>query len=71
MNRRFWELVCGAYPAIILLFGLNVTLFVLLGLTFPFVTPDSGSYYASLLAGGLLAVTMIPLIYVIRTCRSR
>jgi hypothetical protein len=53
------------------MFALNVTLFVLLALSFPFVTPGSSSYYASLLAAVVLVASFVGLVYVIRACRSR
>jgi hypothetical protein len=71
MKERFWEIVCGAYPAVVVLFVLNLTLLIFLGISFPFVTPGSGSYYVTLLAGAIIAVSLVGLVSVIRVCRSR
>lgn len=71
MHARFWEIVCGMYPAVVLLFGMNATLLVLLVITFPFVDPNSASYYASLLAGAILVTSLAALAWIIRICRSR
>jgi hypothetical protein len=71
MKERFWEIICGAYPAIVVLFVLNLTLLIFLAISFPFVTPGSGSYYVTLLAGAIIAVSLVGLVSVIRVCRSR
>lgn len=71
MDERFWEIVCGAYPAIVVLFVLNVTLLVFLVISFPFITPGSGSYYVTLFAGAVIVVSLVGLVSVIRVCRSR
>lgn len=71
MKERFWDIVCGAYPAIVVLFALNITLLAFLLISFPFVTPGSGTFYVILFAGSVILVSLVGLVSVIRVCRSR
>ena len=71
MNERFWEIVCAALPAFVLLFAFDVVLFVLLALSFPFVERGSDTYYVALLSAGLLTVLLVGSVAVIRGCRRR
>lgn len=71
MKESFWDVICAALPAFVLLFVLDIVLITFLAVSALFVEPGSAAYYASLLSGGLLAIPFVGSVYVIRRCRKR
>lgn len=71
MNERFWEFMCAALPAFVVLFAFDIVLCVLLAFSIPFIEPGSDTYYIALLSGGLLAFLFVSCVLVIRECRRR
>ena len=71
MNKSFWDVICAALPAFVLLFVLDIVLFIFLAASVLFVEPGSAAYYASLLSSGLLTILFVGSVFVIRRCRRR
>ena len=56
-------------PAFGLMLAIDIVLLVLLLMSFPFVQPQSASYYLSLITLGIIVFMFVALALVIRGCR--
>lgn len=71
MSEDFWDIICAALPMLGVLFALNVVLLATLVLTVPFLERGSASYYVSIMSFLVIGTSLVGIVAVIRTCRSR
>jgi len=70
-RKRFLDKVCPWDSALALLFGVNVVLLVMLGLTVALGPQDEGTAVVTGLAFGFIVVSLLITVPILRACQAR